>query len=63
MKCVGKNSALTADYCNFGITSLTLTAKPAPNPGTSDAVTAAVILGIAAAARYRTYIRKTQKLR
>lgn len=37
-------------YCNFGITSLTLTAKPAPNPGTSDAVTAAVILGIAAAA-------------
>lgn len=50
VKCVGKNSALAADYCNFGITSLTLTAKPAPNPGTSDAVTAAVILGIAAAA-------------
>ena len=49
VKCVGKNSELTADNCNFGITSLTLTEKKAAvNPGTSDGVTAIALLGAAA---------------
>lgn len=49
IKCIGKNEALTAQSCNFGITSLSLTeVEAANNPGTSDAAAASVILGAAA---------------